>query len=55
VILMSQFKAKAVGFEFDMARKQIEKRHNGKPEEGLQEHDQRKGRRIGKFAEPPAP
>jgi hypothetical protein len=55
VILMSQFKTEAVGFEFDMAGEQIEKRQNGNPEEGQQEHDQRKGRRVGKFAETPAP
>ena len=42
VILMSQFKAKAVGFAFDMPGDQIEKRQNCKPEEVQQEHDQRK-------------
>ena len=42
VILMSQFKAKAIGFELDMAGEQIEKRQNGKPEEGQQEQYQRK-------------
>jgi hypothetical protein len=41
VILMSQFKAKAVGFELDMAGKQIEKRQNGKPEESEHKHNQR--------------
>ena len=34
VILMSQFKPEAVGFELDMAGEQIEKRQNGNPEEG---------------------
>src|SRR5271170_5942075 len=55
VILMSQFKAEAVGFELDVAGEQIEKWQNGKPEERQQEQDQRKGRRVGKVAEPPAP
>ena len=36
VILMSQFKAEAVGFELDMAGKQIEKRQDGKPKEDQQ-------------------
>ena len=42
VILVSQFKAEAIGFELDMAGEQIEKRQNGKPEEGQQEQYQRK-------------
>jgi len=42
LILMSQFKAEAVGFEVDMAGEHIEKRRNGKPEEGQQKHDERK-------------
>jgi hypothetical protein len=37
VIVVSQFKAEAVGFELDMAGEPIEKRQNGKPEEGQQE------------------
>ena len=55
VILMSQFKAEAVGFVLDMAMDKIESRHKGKPEEGQEEQNQRQGRRVGKFAEPPAP
>ena len=33
-ILMSQFKTKPVGLELDMAGEHIEKRQNGKPQEG---------------------
>ena len=40
VVLVSQFKAKAVGFVFAMPGDQIEKRQKCKPEEGQQEHDQ---------------
>src|SRR5271155_1023805 len=54
VILMSQFKAKAVSFMFYMAGEQIKKRQNGKPEEEEQEDDQWKRRRVGEFREAPA-
>jgi len=52
VILMSQFKAEAVGLELDMAGEQIEKRQargrsTGKPSAEMS--------RVGKFAETPAP
>src|SRR5271169_5115467 len=53
-ILMSQFKAEAVGFHLNVAGEQIEKRQNGKPKEEEQEDHQWKRRRVAKFGEAPA-
>ena len=46
VILMSQFKAKAVGFVFDMPSDQIEKRQKCEPEAGTRSAEMTPSRKV---------